>query len=95
MSFTVKGDNTEGTSAWYEFNVADGAGLSCPANISLSGSTGDTFSLWDSNPPASSTLLASKVRKVSGVSLPPGTGIMLDVSGGTRGAQFTLTITPT
>ena len=81
VSFTIKGSNIKGASAWYQWSTNDGAGNGCTTDISLSGHTGDTFSLFKSTDPSSP--LASDVRSVSNISLSPGTNYQVDVSGGT------------
>jgi hypothetical protein len=96
VSYVIKGRNVKGISAWYEFSVAncDTSTATLPVKISLSGDTGDTASLYEQDPQANYAL--ELLGSGKNVTLSPVAGVqyLVDVSGGTRDAQFTLTVTP-
>ena len=94
MSYVIKGRNLKGTSAWYSFGAACGTSASTTKLVafSISGGTGDTMTLTNAT---TGMLIARNSVGLTTLELITGYEYYLDVSGGTKGAQFTLTITPT
>jgi hypothetical protein len=84
----VQGSNLSGTSAWYVL----GAPAGCVANVSLSGGTGDSFTVWDSTGQQIITGTGGGGPVGFGISGQPHYPYYIDVSGGTSGVTFTLTI---
>jgi Collagen triple helix repeat (20 copies) len=84
---SAQGANLSGTSAWYLI----GAQAGCVVIVSLSSGTGDSFTVWQGSPPNSVQIGSGS----GGGSFEYGNGVgpfYVDVSGGTTGAMFTLTI---
>ena len=84
------GDNLTGTSAWYV--LSGGYGGCSSVTVTLSGGSGDSFTVWTGSPNLSE--LGGTNTGTFSFGIVQGTGpYYIDVSGGTTGAPFTLTVT--
>ena len=85
------GDNLAGTSAWY---VLSGGIGGCSATVTLSGGSGDSFTVWADA--SNSYQLGGTNTGTFSFGIVQGSGpYYIDVSGGTTGVPFTLTVTAT
>jgi hypothetical protein len=84
----AQGANVSGTSAWYRLETGV-----CIILVSLSSGTGDSFTVWSGSPPDSTQIGSGSGGGNFEYAVTPGQGpYYVDVSGGTTGAVFTLSV---